>query len=147
MGPFSAISCRMMSLRDFHLAFTNGCFDILHEGHLNTLRFAKSKGDKLVVALNSDASIKRLKGEGRPIKPLDQRMAVMAALDMVDFVVSFDEDTPQQVIEKIRPDALIKGADWETGAIVGSDIVPEVYRAPILEGLSTTRFVQGVDRQ
>ena len=128
--------------RDFHLAFTNGCFDLLHEGHLNTLRFAKSKGDKLVVALNSDASIKRLKGEGRPVKPLDQRMSVMAALDMVDFVVSFDEDTPQQVIEKIRPDALIKGSDWETGTIVGADIVPEVYRAPILEGLSTTNFLR-----
>lgn len=133
-----------LAKRDFRLVFTNGCFDLLHEGHLNTLRFAKSKGERLVVAVNSDASIKRLKGEGRPIKPLDQRMAVLAALKMVDFVVSFDEDTPQQVIEKIQPDALVKGADWQTGNIVGADIVPEVYRAPILEGLSTTRFVQGM---
>lgn len=131
-----------LASRDFSLVFTNGCFDLLHDGHLNTLRFAKSKGDKLVVALNSDESIKRLKGEGRPIKPLDQRMAVMAALEMVDFVVSFDEDTPYEVIKKIRPDVLVKGGDWQSGTIVGADIVPEVYRAPVLEGLSTTRFVE-----
>lgn len=133
-----------LSSRDFHLVFTNGCFDLLHEGHLHTLNFAKSKGDKLVVAVNSDESIRRLKGEGRPVKPLEQRMAVMAALEMVDFVVSFDEDTPQQVIEKIQPDVLVKGADWQTGTIVGADIVPEVYRAPIIEGLSTTAFVENM---
>jgi len=131
-----------LSRRDFKLVFTNGCFDLLHEGHLSTLRFAKSKGDRLVVAVNTDASIKRLKGAGRPIKPLDQRMAVLAALEMVDFVVSFDEDTPRQVIEQICPDVLVKGSDWQTGTIVGADIVPEVYRAPVLEGLSTTRFVE-----
>jgi len=132
-----------LTKRDFKLVFTNGCFDILHEGHLQTLQFAKSKGKKLVVGLNSDASIKRLKGEDRPIKPLEQRMAVMAALDMVDFVVSFDEDTPLEVIKKIQPDVLVKGSDWQTGTIVGADITPEVYRAPILEGLSTTNFLEG----
>jgi D-beta-D-heptose 7-phosphate kinase/D-beta-D-heptose 1-phosphate adenosyltransferase len=127
--------------RDFKLSFTNGCFDLIHMGHLKTLEFAKSKGDKLVVALNSDASIKRLKGESRPIKPLDQRMAVMSSLKMVDFVVSFDEDTPLELIQKIRPDALIKGSDYQEGEIVGSDIVPEVFRVPIIEGLSTTNFL------
>jgi D-beta-D-heptose 7-phosphate kinase/D-beta-D-heptose 1-phosphate adenosyltransferase len=130
-----------LAKRDFKLVFANGCFDLLHEGHLQTLEFAKSKGKKLVVALNSDASVKRLKGEDRPIKPLNQRMAVMAALEMVDFVVSFSEDTPLEVIQKIRPDVLVKGGDWETGTIVGADIVPEVYRAPVCQGLSTTNFL------
>jgi len=134
-----------LASRDFRLVFTNGCFDLLHEGHLNTLRFAKSKGDKLVVALNSDESIKRLKGEDRPIKPLEQRMAVMAALDMVDFVVSFDEDTPKEVIDTILPDVLVKGGDWEPGTIVGADVVPEVFRAPVMEGLSTTHFVEQIE--
>lgn len=128
--------------RDFKLVFTNGCFDLLHEGHLNTLRFAKEKGDKLVVALNSDESVKRLKGEGRPVKSLEQRMAVMAALEMVDFVVSFPEDTPAEVINKIKPDALVKGGDWQTGTIVGEGVVPEIYRAPIIDGLSTTGFLK-----
>lgn len=131
-----------LASRDFKLVFANGCFDLLHDGHLQTLEFAKSKGKKLVVALNSDDCIKRLKGEDRPIKPLEQRMAVMSALKMVDFVVSFDEDTPLEVIKRIKPDVLVKGADWQTGNIVGADIVPEIYRVPIVEGLSTTRFLQ-----
>ena len=131
-----------LASRDFKLSFANGCFDLLHDGHLQTLEFAKSKAKRLVVALNSDASIKRLKGEDRPIKPLEQRMAVMAALEMVDFVVSFDEDTPLEVIKKIKPDVLVKGADWDSGAIVGEGVVPEIYRAPVIDGLSTTGFLQ-----
>lgn len=127
--------------RDFKLAFTNGCFDVLHEGHLQTLRFAKSKVDKLVVALNSDASVKRLKGDSRPLKPLDQRMKVMAALDMVDFVVSFDEDTPYEIINQIKPDVLVKGSDYDKTEIVGADIVPEVLTAPLISDLSTTKFL------
>lgn len=127
--------------RDFKLVFTNGCFDLLHEGHIKTLEFAKSKGDKLVVAINSDSSVKRLKGESRPIKPLDQRMAVMSALKPVDFVVSFDEDTPLELIKKIKPDVLVKGSDYSESEIVGADIVPEVFRAPIIKDLSTSNFV------
>lgn len=127
--------------RDFKLVFTNGCFDILHEGHLKTLEYAKSKGERLVVAINSDASVKRLKGESRPVKPLAQRMAVMAGLKMVDYVVSFEEDTPYEVIQKICPDVLVKGSDYQMDTIIGADIVPEVFRAPILEGLSTTRLL------
>ncbi len=130
--------------RNFKLVFTNGCFDILHEGHMRTLEFAKSKGDKLVVALNSDASVKRLKGEGRPICPLDQRMKVMSNLKMVDFVVSFDEDTPYELLKKIKPDVLVKGADYSTSEIVGVDLVSEVYRAPIVAGLSTTNLLAAV---
>lgn len=127
--------------RDFKLVFTNGCFDLLHEGHLKTLEFAKSKGDKLVVALNSDSSIKRLKGENRPIKPLDQRMAVMSALKMVDFVVSFEEDTPLNLMQLIKPDVLVKGSDYQECEIVGGNIVPEVFRCPVIKGLSTTNFL------
>lgn len=127
--------------RDFKLVFTNGCFDILHKGHLQTLRFAKGKGDKLVVALNTDDSIKRFKSKNRPVVPLEHRMAVMAALEFVDFVVCFDEETPQNVIRKIVPDVLVKGGDYEIENIVGADIVPEVYRSPILAESSTTKFL------
>ena len=127
--------------RNFKLVLANGCFDILHEGHLKTLEFAKSKGDKLVVALNSDASVKRLKGETRPIVPLQQRMAVMASLKMVDFVVSFDEDTPLELIKLIKPDVLVKSSEYKEGQIVGEDIVPEVYRAPHIKGLSTSMLL------
>lgn len=127
--------------RDFKLSFTNGCFDILHEGHLETLKFSKSKGDKLVVALNSDESVRRLKGESRPIKDLRQRMKLMAAFEFVDFVISFDEDTPQEVMEKIKPDVLVKGSQYELKNIIGADDVPEVYRAPMVEGLSTTLLI------
>lgn len=128
--------------RDFKLVFTNGCFDLLHEGHIKTLEFAKEKGDKLVVALNTDDSVRRLKGEGRPVMPLEQRMIVMSNLKPVDFVVSFDEDTPLEVLKKIKPDVLVKGADYSTESIVGHDFVPRVYRAPILPGLSSSNFIR-----
>lgn len=127
--------------RDYKLVFTNGCFDILHTGHIQTLRFAKEKGDKLVVALNSDKSIERLKGEGRPIKCLEQRAALMAAFEFVDFVVVFDEDDPRRLIEKIKPDVLVKGGQYDLESIIGADIVKEVYRAPMIEGLSTTALI------
>ena len=128
--------------RNFKLVLTNGCFDLLHSGHIKTLEFAKSKGDKLVVALNSDASVKKLKGETRPIMPLEQRMAVMASLKMVDFVVSFDEDTPLELIKLIKPDVLVKGSDYKDGEIVGEDLVPETFRCPIIKGLSSSNFVR-----
>lgn len=133
---------RDLSKRDFKLVFTNGCFDILHEGHLESLRFAKSQGDKLVVALNSDDSVKRLKGPERPIKSLDQRMKVMASLEMVDFVVSFDEDTPLNIIKDIKPDVLVKGGnDYFLNNTVGSDIVPLTLYSPHVVNLSTTNLL------
>ena len=141
LSPDKIVTPEDLVQRDFQLVFTNGCFDLLHEGHLQTLRFAKGKGDKLVVAVNSDASVRRLKGDSRPIKTLQQRMAIMAALEMVDFVVSFDEDTPFEIIKRIRPDVLVKGADYNQRDIVGADIVPKVYQAPLLRGLSTTEFL------
>jgi len=127
--------------RDFKLTFTNGVFDILHSGHIKTLKFAAEKSEKLVVAINSDESVRRLKGEGRPIKPLSERMAVVSALEMVDFVVSFDEDTPLEVIKRCVPNVLVKGADYELDEIVGADIVKEVYQAPLAEGISTTELI------
>jgi len=130
--------------RDFKLVFANGCFDLIHIGHLSTLEFAKGKGDKLVVALNSDASVERLKGKGRPVMPLEQRMAVMSSLKSVDFVVSFDEDTPLEVIKKIRPDVLVKGEDYKKEDIVGADIVPEVFQVPLIEGLSSSKFIRKI---
>lgn len=127
--------------RDFKLVFTNGVYDLLHKGHMQTLSFAKSKGDKLVVALNSDASVKRLKGESRPIVPLEQRMAVMSNIRHVDFVCCFDEDTPLEIIKLIRPDVLVKGGQYDINKIIGADIVPEVYRAPMIDELSTTNLL------
>jgi D-beta-D-heptose 7-phosphate kinase/D-beta-D-heptose 1-phosphate adenosyltransferase len=129
--------------RNYKLVFTNGCFDILHEGHLATLRRARAMGDKLVVAVNSDESIKKLKGEDRPIIGLAERMRMLAGLECVDFVVPFEEDTPYEIIKKIRPSVLVKGQDWE-GNIVGSDIVTEVYALPLLEGLSTTGIISKI---
>ncbi len=123
--------------RDFKLVFQNGCFDIIHSGHIQALKFAAQKGDKLVVALNSDESIKRLKGESRPVKPLKERLAVMAAIDVVDFVTYFEEDTPLEILQRCKPDVLVKGAQYE-GKIIGEEIVPETYRAPMVDGVSTT---------
>lgn len=141
ISPKRLVQPEDLANRDFKLAFTNGCFDILHAGHIETLKFAKSKGDKLVVAINSDESVKRLKGPTRPINSLEQRMAVIAGLREVDFVVSFEEDTPLEVIQKIKPDVLIKGGDYALNEIVGADLVSEVYQAPIIQGLSSSNVI------
>ena len=105
------------------IVFTNGCFDLLHLGHLKCLAAAKDLGDKLIVGLNSDASVKRLKGEERPIKDEKTRAFLLASLEYVDGVVIFEEDTPLQLIETIQPDVLVKGGDWPVENIVGADIV------------------------
>lgn len=131
-----------LSKRDFKLVFTNGCFDILHKGHIETLKFCKNKGDKLVVALNSDDSIKKIKDKTRPIVPLEHRMAIMAALEFVDFVVFFDENTPLDLINKIKPDVIVKGGDYNIKDIIGNNLVPEVYVASMVENSSTTRIIE-----
>lgn len=107
----------------FKIVFTNGCFDIFHAGHVQCLEHAKSRGDLLIVAVNSDESVKRVKGEKRPIIPEEQRLRVVAGLECVDYVIKFDEDTPYALIMMIKPDVLIKGGDWDSKNIVGSDIV------------------------
>jgi rfaE bifunctional protein nucleotidyltransferase chain/domain len=105
------------------IVFTNGCFDIIHAGHVDYLEKAKSLGDFLVVGLNSDESVKRLKGKDRPVNPQEQRKKVLSALKPVDLVVIFEEDTPERLIKEIKPDILVKGGDWKIENIVGSDFV------------------------
>ncbi len=125
------------------IVFTNGCFDLIHVGHVRYLKQAKALGDVLVVGLNSDASVARIK-PNRPITPQDQRAEILAALDMVDYVVLFDEDTPYALISELRPDVLVKGGDWKKEEIVGSDIVPETHALPYVEGISTTRIIEKI---
>ncbi|MFW9618330.1 MAG: D-glycero-beta-D-manno-heptose-7-phosphate kinase [Sulfurospirillum sp.] len=124
------------------IVFTNGCFDILHVGHVKYLEVAKSFGDMLIVGLNSDNSIKRLKGESRPINPLDDRAYVLASLESVSFVVPFEEDTPLDLIRAIEPDILVKGADYEGKVVVGSEIAKEVRLVQFVEGKSTTKIIE-----
>lgn len=124
------------------IVFTNGCFDVLHVGHIEYLRFARGKGDALIVAVNDDASVKRLKGEGRPVNSLEDRMVVLAALEMVDAVCSFGEDTPAAIVERVTPDVLVKGEDWAEKGVVGREWVEKhggvVHLAPLVPGKSTT---------
>ncbi len=127
------------------IVFTNGCFDIIHAGHVQYLEQAKQLGDILVVGLNSDESVKRLKGSSRPINSEGNRALVLAALQSVDYVIIFEEDTPYELIEAIQPDVLVKGGDWKEADIVGSDIVKakggKVISLPFREGLSTTNII------
>lgn len=127
------------------LVFTNGVFDIIHRGHVDYLNRAKALGDYLVVALNSDLSVKRLKGEERPINKIEDRAFVLANLKAVDFVISFEEDTPFEIISAIIPDVLVKGGDWKIDQIVGRDIVEanggKVYSLPYVENYSTTNII------
>ncbi|MCA3506550.1 MAG: D-glycero-beta-D-manno-heptose 1-phosphate adenylyltransferase [Rhodobacter sp.] len=133
---------RQLARQGKRIVFTNGCFDILHCGHLALLKQAKAEGDVLVVGVNSDASVARLKGPTRPINPLSDRMALLAGLKPVDFVLWFDEDTPLALIEAIQPDVLVKGGDYTRETVVGADLVEgrggRVVIVPTLDGRSTT---------
>ena len=128
------------------IVFTNGCFDILHEGHIKYLQKAKSLGDKLIVAINSDSSVKKIKGNSRPINTLNRRMSVVAGIKSVDWVVSFDELTPEKCINKIKPDVLVKGGDYNVDNIVGARFVKsyggEVKAIDFLNGRSTTEIIE-----
>ena len=128
--------------------FTNGCFDLLHRGHLEYLKEARDLGDKLIVAVNSDASVKRLKGEKRPINSLEDRMEMLAALEFVDYVTWFEEDTPLKTIEQIKPNILVKGGDWKPDQIVGSDVVLEnggkVLSLTFKDGYSSTFIIDSI---
>jgi D-beta-D-heptose 7-phosphate kinase/D-beta-D-heptose 1-phosphate adenosyltransferase len=128
--------------RGLTVGFTNGCFDILHPGHIAYLAQARSWCDRLIVGLNSDASVRRAKGEGRPVNPLEARALVLAGLSCVDLVIAFDEDTPAELIAAARPDLLVKGGDYEAESVVGADMVKgwggEVRIAAFVEGHSTT---------
>lgn len=133
------------------LVFTNGCFDIIHAGHVGYLEEARKQGDRLIVAVNSDASIRRLKGSGRPINPLDRRMAVLAGLEAVDWVVSFDEDTPERLLRRVKPDVLVKGGDYREDQVVGGNIVKpyggKVKVLSFFDNCSTTSIVNKIRKQ
>lgn len=127
------------------VVFTNGVFDILHPGHTRYLQAARAEGDALIVGVNSDRSVRAIKGPSRPITPEHERAEILSALDCVTAAVVFDEDTPAEIIRHIQPDVLVKGADWAADAIVGRDIVEarggRVVRMPIEQGWSTTLIV------
>ena len=130
------------------IVFTNGCFDIIHLGHVRLLEKAKSFGDLMVVGLNSDFSIARLKGEGRPVVPEAERAEILSAFSCVDFVTSFEEETPQNIIQELVPDILVKGADWPVSQIVGRQIVElnggEVISIDFEEGFSTSGIIRSI---
>jgi len=129
------------------IIFTNGCFDILHRGHATYLQKAKELGDILILGLNSDESIKRLKGEDRPINNLEDRAFLIGALESIDFVVPFTEDTPYELIKLIEPNILVKGADYEGKKVVGSDIADEVQLIEFVAGKSTTNLIEKINKK
>lgn len=139
------ISVRLKA-RGKKIVFTNGCFDILHRGHIEYLKKAKSLGDVLVVGLNTDTSVKRLKGENKPVNKQADRAAVLAALETVDYVVFFSQDTPFELIKIVKPDILVKGADWHKNKIIGADFVKsyggKVATVPYLAGYSTSSLLK-----
>ena len=130
------------------IVFTNGCFDIIHRGHVDYLKKAKTLGDILIVGLNSDSSVRKIKGEDRPIVPEGDRAAVLSELRSVDFVVPFDDATPEKLIRALVPDLLVKGADWRRENIVGADFVErhggKVVLIPLTEGRGTTRIIERI---
>jgi D-beta-D-heptose 7-phosphate kinase/D-beta-D-heptose 1-phosphate adenosyltransferase len=154
-APASAKFCERAGLRaevatrrqlGQRIAFTNGCFDVLHAGHVQYLQEAREQADLLIVGINSDASVRRLKGPERPINPLEARAHVLGGLQSVDFIVVFDEETPMRLIEELRPDVLVKGSDYRRHEVVGAELVESyggrVHLAPMRDGYSTTRLLQ-----
>jgi D-beta-D-heptose 7-phosphate kinase/D-beta-D-heptose 1-phosphate adenosyltransferase len=133
------------------VVFTNGCFDLLHIGHVRSLEQARSLGDRLIVAVNFDTSVRRAKGPGRPILPASERMELVAALGCVDWVVGFRADTPIRLIEKLRPDILAKGGDWALDTIVGRDEVESwggrVVRLNVIRGARTSDLIQKIRKR
>ena len=132
------------------IGFTNGCFDILHYGHISYLERAKRIASTLIVAVNTDNSVKRIKGKKRPILDLKDRMRIVAALESVDFVTSFNQDTPLDLIKLLKPDVIIKGGDWNKNKVVGKDIVESfggsVVVLPYVKGKSRTKIIQKIDK-
>ncbi len=141
---------KVWEARGYTVGFTNGCFDLLHPGHASLIKQAAAVCDRLIVALNTDASVRRLKGPSRPVQNEAARAQVIGALKGVDAVVLFDEDTPQRIIEQLQPDVLVKGADYQEEQIVGADVVRarggKIIRADLIEGQSTTRILHGASR-
>ncbi|MGL5225658.1 MAG: D-glycero-beta-D-manno-heptose 1-phosphate adenylyltransferase, partial [Aeromonas sp.] len=142
------VAVRAARLRGEKVVMTNGCFDILHAGHVSYLANAGKLGDRLIVAVNSDESVRRLKGPGRPVNPTERRMAVLAALGAVDWVVPFSEDTPQRLIAEILPDLLVKGGDYQPKDIAGYDEVTanggDVQVLNFEDGCSTSEIIKTI---
>jgi rfaE bifunctional protein nucleotidyltransferase chain/domain len=132
--------CDALRARGKRIVFTNGCFDILHKGHVRYLAQARKLGDVLVVGLNADRSVSALKPD-RPVNPEADRAEVLAALSSVDYVTIFSEKTPYRLIKLLRPDVLVKGGDWKKREIVGADLVKETHSLPFVRGVSTTRII------
>ena len=132
------------------IVFTNGCFDLLHVGHIRYLQQARRMGDLLVVGINSDESVRRLKGPSRPLQPEQDRAEILAGLACVDYVVSFHQDTPIVLIERLKPDVLVKGADWPVDKIVGRDVVEQsggtVATISYVKGISTSGLIERICR-
>jgi D-beta-D-heptose 7-phosphate kinase/D-beta-D-heptose 1-phosphate adenosyltransferase len=130
------------------VAFTNGCFDLLHRGHVHVLRAARACADLLIVGINSDQSVKQIKGPKRPVLPESDRCELLGAMEMVDFVILFNEPEPYNLISAIRPDVLVKGGDWKTEKIIGADMVEEaggrVVVVPYIKGFSTTEIIERI---
>ncbi len=135
--------CENLRSKGKKIVFTNGCFDILHAGHVRYLKKAKKLGDILIVGLNSDKSVSKIK-PGRPVNRENRRAEVLEALYMVDYIAIFDEKTPYNLIKSLRPEVLVKGGDWEKGDIIGSDIAKETYSLPYIKGHSTTKIIEEI---
>ncbi|HZV47764.1 MAG TPA: adenylyltransferase/cytidyltransferase family protein [Thermodesulfovibrionales bacterium] len=127
------------------IVFTNGCFDLIHIGHVRSLKEAKKLGDVLVVGLNSDRSVSLIKPR-RPIIPQEQRAEILASLEMIDYVSLFDAETPYELIKLIQPDVLVKGGDWEKEDVVGADIAKETHSIPYIQGISTTEIIEKIKK-
>jgi rfaE bifunctional protein nucleotidyltransferase chain/domain len=151
--PFDKLSQKihLWRFKEQRIVFTNGCFDLLHQGHINTLTSAADYGTRLIVGLNTDASINRLKGPDRPIQDQYTRSLILASLSFVDAVVLFDDETPLELIRLIQPDVLVKGGDYKPADIVGYDIVTAregiVVTVPYIEGFSTTNIIERMQPQ
>ena len=147
VGELSEIVAQARAKRKI-VVFTNGCFDLLHRGHVHMLREAKAQGDLLIVAMNSDSSVKAIKGPRRPIMPEIDRVELIAAMEMVDYVVVYDEPDPYDLIAAIKPNVLAKGGDWSPDKIIGADMVERdggrVAVIPYLEGFSTTEIIERI---
>lgn len=132
--------------KDEKVVFTNGCFDLLHSGHVHLFREAKKLGDVLIVAVNDDESVKKIKGASRPIFPLEERLEVLEAIEDIEYLTSFSEETPRQIITRLLPDILVKGGDWKPDEVVGREEVEraggEVVIIPYLEGRSTSKILK-----
>ena len=129
------------------ICFTNGCFDIIHQGHVRYLEEARGKGDCLIVGVNTDSSVREIKGESKPIVPLEGRMTVLAALEAVDYVVPFAEPDPFELISYLRPHVLVKGGDWDEQEVVGRELVEQTIVVPYIEGTSTSRIIETILRR